>query len=53
MADGRWNSGALSEGAFRFRFDSPGSYPYFCDPHSEVMRGLVVVSAEKASETHR
>jgi len=44
IADGLWNSGALSEGTFRFRFDSPGTYPYFCDPHADVMRGAVVVS---------
>jgi len=29
---------------FTFRFDKPGTYPYFCRIHN-VMRGEIVVSA--------
>jgi plastocyanin len=42
-ADGAWNSGVLTEGTYRFRFDAPGTFSYFCDPHSDQMRGVVVV----------
>ncbi|MCI0636878.1 MAG: plastocyanin/azurin family copper-binding protein, partial [Actinobacteria bacterium] len=44
-ADGLWNSGVRTDGAFRIRFDQPGTFPYFCDPHSDQMRGVVIVSA--------
>jgi plastocyanin len=43
-ADGVWNSGVKTDGVFRFRFDEPGTFPYFCDPHSDQMRGVVIVS---------
>lgn len=41
--DGRWGSGFLNEGdRFRQRFDRPGRYEYYCQPHP-MMTGVVIV----------
>ncbi len=31
--DGKFKSELQSTGTYRFKFDSAGSYPYFCTPH--------------------
>ena len=42
---GTFDGSLPHEGAtFTFRFDEPGTYPYFCRIHN-VMRGEIVVSA--------
>lgn len=43
-ADGRWSSPEISEGAFEHTFAEAGQFPYFCAPHSEVLRGTVIVN---------
>lgn len=44
-ADGLFNSGTLGlDDLFGFRFETSGSYPYFCIPHClSDMRGVVEV----------
>lgn len=45
-ADGRFDSGIVEAGAtFSLRFDTPGSFPYFCEIHPEDMVGIVEVTA--------
>jgi hypothetical protein len=40
---GEFGSGSMRQGqTFAVRFNTPGVYPYFCEPH-EFMRGLVSV----------
>ena len=40
---GQWDSGAINRGEFYARrFDSNGSFEYFCEPHP-FMRGAVIV----------
>lgn len=42
--DGRFDSGQIrADGQFSFRFDRPGTYPYFCSVHPATMRGEVRV----------
>jgi manganese oxidase len=42
--DGVFDSGMLGKGqSFSFTFDKPGEYPYFCEPHPNMM-GIVVVT---------
>jgi plastocyanin len=44
VPDGRFDSGEIATGAaFTFRFDQPGTYPYFCSVHPATMRGEVRV----------
>ena len=44
MPDGRFDSGDIATGkTFRFTFDEPGTYPYFCEIHPATMRGEVRV----------
>ena len=48
---GAFDSGNLDEGqAFSFTFDTPGTYTYRCDYHSE-MTGTIVVQAAAAAPT--
>lgn len=43
--DGRFDSGDIATGdSFRFTFDEPGTYPYFCSLHPATMRGEVRVN---------
>jgi len=44
-SDGKdWDSGKLSPGeVFSYTFNRPGTYPYHCAIHPDVMRGVVVV----------
>jgi plastocyanin len=46
-SDGQFRSGSGTEGpgsTFDHRFDAPGTYPYFCDPHCGIgMTGKVIV----------
>ncbi len=41
--DGRWDSGAMSGGAFSHTFATPGNFPYYCTVHGTMMTGMVVV----------
>jgi len=42
--DGVFDSGMMGKGqSFSFTFDKPGEYPYFCEPHPNMM-GTVVVT---------
>lgn len=43
--DGRFRSGApQAGGTFEHKFETPGSYPYYCEPHcAEGMTGEIVV----------
>jgi manganese oxidase len=42
--DGVFDSGMMGKGqSFSFTFDKPGEYPYFCEPHPNMM-GIVVVT---------
>lgn len=44
--DGRFDSGIVDPGGrFLQRFDTPGTYRYFCQIHSEQMTGTIVVMA--------
>src|SRR5688572_22469111 len=42
-----WDSGVLSSGTFSHTFNTPGSYPYYCQLHSfpggSTMNGIVMV----------
>ncbi len=40
---GLWNSGIRATGSFERTFNSQGSFPYFCIPHAQDMRGTVQV----------
>ncbi len=44
-ADGRWDSGLLSNGqSFGKVFDSSGTFHYFCRPHCSMgMKGVIIV----------
>lgn len=43
--DGRFDSGQLATGrTFRFTFDAPGIYPYFCAIHPATMRGEIRIA---------
>jgi plastocyanin len=50
-----WDSGFLSSGTFSHTFNTPGSYPYYCQVHSSpggtAMNGVVVVSGLGATPT--
>ena len=50
-----WDSGFLSSGTFSHAFNTPGSYPYYCQVHSSpggtAMNGVVVVSGLGATPT--
>jgi plastocyanin len=47
---GEFNSGLLAPGAsFTLTFNAPGSYPYFCKIHPDVMQGAVVVTGAAAA----
>jgi plastocyanin len=43
-----WDSGFLSSGSFSHTFQTPGTYPYYCQVHSvpggTAMNGVVIVS---------
>jgi plastocyanin/uncharacterized membrane protein len=40
-----FDSGTISEGAFEYTFDTPGTYDYYCLPHKSMgMTGRIVVS---------
>jgi plastocyanin len=45
--DGKFTSGTSTDGppaTYEHTFDTPGTYPYFCDPHCGIgMTGKVVV----------
>ncbi len=42
--DGMFASGELvTDDTFRFTFDEPGTYPYFCEIHPATMRGEITV----------
>lgn len=42
--DGKFTSERLATGKiFSFKFDQPGTYPYYCDIHPATMRGEVTV----------
>jgi len=44
MADSKFDSGEISTGkTFRFSFDEPGTYRYFCQIHPATMRGEIEV----------
>jgi len=48
-ADGNFDSGDRSAGAtFSVVFNTPGSYPYYCDIHLSAMVGRIVVNAAPA-----
>lgn len=43
--DGRFDSGQLdTDEDFEFTFDTPGTYPYFCEIHAATMRGEITVT---------
>lgn len=45
MPDGRFSSGQLATGkTFEFRFDTPGTFPYYCEIHPATMRGEISVT---------
>lgn len=45
--DGLFNSGTMVYGdEFSLTFDTPGTYPYFCQFHGHGMSGVVVVSED-------
>jgi plastocyanin len=42
--DGRFDSGEFTNGKkFSFKFETPGTYPYFCALHPATMRGQITV----------
>jgi plastocyanin len=43
--DGKFDSGQLATGtSFSFKFDTPGTYTYFCQIHPATMHGQVTVT---------
>jgi plastocyanin len=43
--DGKFDSGQLATGkTFSFKFDTPGTYTYFCQIHPATMRGEITVT---------
>jgi glucose/arabinose dehydrogenase/plastocyanin len=48
-ADGKWTSGFLTTGqSFTETFNTAGSFPYFCIPHSSFMSGTIIVQGQAA-----
>jgi manganese oxidase len=44
--DGVFDSGMMGKGqSFSFTFDKPGEYPYFCEPHPNMMDTVVVTES--------
>ena len=44
VPDGIWDSDIMNSGSFTYTFNSTGTFPYFCTPHSEVgMIGTIAV----------
>lgn len=42
--DGKFDSGTIASGkTFSFKFDTKGTYSYYCKVHPEVMVGTIVV----------
>jgi plastocyanin len=41
---GLFNEGPKSSGTFGYRFNAPGSIPYFCIPHAPNMTGTITVN---------
>lgn len=42
--DGKFDSGIINQnGTFSYKFDTKGTYNYYCKPHQQVMRGTVTV----------
>jgi plastocyanin len=44
MGDGKWNSGARSGPDFSHTFSSAGTFPYYCNVHTTMMTGSIVVA---------
>lgn len=45
LANGVFDAQVFAAGdAVEFTFDEPGTYAYFCQPHSEFMTGTIVVT---------
>lgn len=44
-ADGRFDESVSTTDPFEFTFDDPGTFHYFCRPHSSFMQGRVLVAA--------
>jgi plastocyanin len=48
--EGDFNSGLLAPGAtYTLTFNAPGTYPYFCKIHPDLMRGEVIVTGAAAA----
>lgn len=46
-ADGKFDSGDVAtDETFEFRFDQPGTFPYFCRIHPATMRGEIQVQED-------
>jgi plastocyanin len=43
VANGIWDSGAVSATTFQHTFPTAGTYPYFCTVHGTMMQGTVIV----------
>ena len=41
---GLFNNGPKSSGTFGYRFNAPGSIPYYCTVHAPMMTGTVTVN---------
>lgn len=42
--DGKFDSGLINQnGTYSFKFDTKGTYNYYCKPHQEIMTGTVTV----------
>lgn len=49
--NGEFDESMSSEGdTFEVTFDEPGTYHYFCQPHSDFMFGTVVVEGEASTD---
>jgi plastocyanin len=44
-----FNSGQRDGGSFEVKFERPGTFPYFCEIHSEQMFGTITVKAATAT----